>query len=63
MALCHSPMIAAVCSFPYACSAVQKEFSSAEREAGAAVSGLKWELVLSSYSLKSLAIFFFMATM
>lgn len=58
MAVCHSPMIAAVRSSPYACCAVKEEFSSTEREAGVAVSGLKWELVLSSYSMKSLAIFF-----
>lgn len=69
MAVCHSPMIAAMCCFPYACSQfsspVKEEFS-AEREAGAVVFGLKRELALSSSSMESPAIFFlffFMVTM
>lgn len=61
MAVCHSPMIAAMCCFPYACSLfsslVKEKFSSTEKEAGMVVSGLKWELVLSSYSMESLAFF------
>lgn len=54
MAACHSPVIAAMCSFPYACCAVRGEFSAET----AVVSGLKRELVLSSYSMKSLAMLF-----
>lgn len=55
-------MIAAMCCFPYACSlfsSLVKEEFSAEREAGAVVSGLKWELLLSSYSIESLAFYFY----
>ena len=55
-------MIAAMCCFPYAyslfSSPVKEEFSSAEREAGAVASGLKWELMPSSYSMESLRGFF-----
>lgn len=61
MAVCHSPMIAAMCCFPYACSRFSspvKEEYSAERETGAVVFGLKWELALSSSSMESPAIFF-----